>query len=90
MVPISTHSTEEALSDLCRGQGMAGVMSTKKHTTYALTTEYCIVAYFRVSNRRQPAVSYLLLDLKAEVFIYMNEMCGGLATAIWHQLQKRS
>lgn len=58
----------EALSDLFRDERRAGPRSPEKHV-YILTTEYLHHCLFCSLLRRQQAVTYLLLDPKAKVFI---------------------
>ena len=57
----------EALSDLCRDERRAGLRSPEKHV-YILTIEYLHHCLFCSLPRKQ-AVTYLLLDPKAKVFI---------------------
>lgn len=57
----------EALSDLFRDERRAGPRSPEKRV-YILTTEY-LHHLFCSLPRRQQAVTYLLLDPKAKVFI---------------------
>lgn len=79
--PLAPKALKQPLSDMCRDQVRASLENPERHV-HILMQSICMVAYFIVSPRRQQAVTYLLLDPKAAVFITGMKCVVFLATAI--------
>lgn len=73
----------EALSGLCRDEGRAGLGAQKIMSILGLG--YLMTAYFIVSPNKQLLIYCLIQKQKS---VLQKLMCGVLATATWHQLQK--